>query len=199
MREGSAATLSVEIHRAFRFKMLMLLLLQQMATLALALTICAVPALKDPILRAVPSWSWQIAALSGANIVGLLVLALVRNLHPYNLLVTALWTVLLAVTAVAIGCGGQYILIQVLLMCTLGTALNVLLGTRLRHTEDGPQLLSLELVGIISWLGWLLVALLVFYCFRPLEISGTSFAAACLTATVRGICCTAVPCSPVAL
>lgn len=88
--------------------------------------------------------------MSGSNIVGLIVIAVVRNLHPYNLLVTALWTVLLAVTAVAVGCGGGYVLIQVLLMCTLGTALNLLLGTLLRDTKEGPKLLSLEFVGIAA-------------------------------------------------
>lgn len=88
--------------------------------------------------------------LTGSNIVGLVAIAIVRNLHPCNLLVTALWTVLLAVTAVAAGCRGGYILIQVLLMCTFGTALNLLLGTLLRDTKEGPKLLSLEFVGIAA-------------------------------------------------
>ncbi len=93
------ASLAIGIQRGFRRKMLCILLAQLLLSLGVGFALLlAIPA---EIALAFPAQSGQTYGLLCAVVLGLPLISLVRDRHPWNLLATLAWSLLLGVFSAA--------------------------------------------------------------------------------------------------
>ena len=136
--------LSVQIQRGFRIKMLTILLLQLLLTLGISITLRVITDVgPNPpatlLALAFPPKSFQTLILGLVCIGSLPMMTYVRDHHPWNLIVTLIWTIAWAVFLAAAQLPGALILSNtffvVFSVCTVGVAVLLILCTL--TTTDG--------------------------------------------------------------
>lgn len=170
------ATLPLVIQRGFRWKLLVLLLLQLAFTTSLAAALrWGCPEQLDSVFK---PQSAQSIALFVVVAVSLPALALVKDKHPWNLLFTVLWSILFAVFVAASDLPDSFFLshalFQIMLQLTAGVALLTIFSQCVTGNNlDGPILWSFSTAGLVSWLLYVVIAIVIYVtCLRDVSSVG---------------------------
>jgi len=159
------ADLPLEIQRGFRIKMLTILLLQLCLTNTLSLALRLTNSHGDPETGAGQTWlsvlfpakSVQCIILGASCLFVLPLITYVRDRHPWNLIVTVLWTIVWSIFLAAAQLPGSLVLSNTLFVVfgttTLGVACLLVFSTMFTTTdiESGEKRLwSFRSAGLIS-------------------------------------------------
>jgi len=151
--------LSVQIQRGFRIKMLTILLLQLILTMAISISLRAITSEgPEPTWLAIafPPKSLQTLALGLVCIGSLPMMTYVRDIHPWNIVVTVIWTLGWAVFLAVAQLPGALILSNTFFVvfgaCTLGVAVLLILSTLTTTDQEtgDKRLWSFKSAGTIA-------------------------------------------------
>ena len=163
----AVSELPLSIQAGFRKKMLTLLFLQLSFSVALAFLVRYTPSLKEPLETAFPAQGAAALGLMVAVLFGLPVMSCVKDKHPWNLLFTLFWSVLLGVFLAASDLEGAFsrahAFLMIMSMLTAGVFF-LIIFTQIpwRDIEGAPCLMRFSYAGLASWLCWLIGGSIVF-------------------------------------
>jgi hypothetical protein len=160
-------SLDLSIQRAFRIKLLTLLVLQVGYSLGLGLLIRFVPPIMELVMIAFPAQSWQSYLLFLFVAITLPMLTCIKNKHPWNLVSVFLWSNLLGLFIGISDFPGSFFRSHALVVIMGEAFLGILLTLffcQLRSKDEfgDPSLVSFKNAGTLSYLIWLPVAIVVF-------------------------------------
>lgn len=163
----AVSELPLDIQAGFRKKMLSLLFLQLFFSVGLAFLLRYTPGLRDPLEEAFPPQGASSLALMVVVLMGLPIMSCVKDKHPWNLLFTLLWSLVLGVFLAASDLPEAYsrahAFLMIMLMLTAGILLLTIFSQlRSRDIEGNPCLWKFGTSGMISWVIWLTGAIVVF-------------------------------------
>jgi len=183
------AALPFEIQRGFRIKMLTILFMQLCLTLAVAYVArFAIPG--EGIAAILPAQSGQALGFVALVVFSLPLLSCMRDRHPWNMVLTFVWSICLGVAIAACQIPGAFvrpgILFIIFSSLTVGVGIVLILSTSITYTDKlgSRQLLGFGWSGLIAYV-FILVGVIVLYTQVPTIVEDVShFAAALVFATI---------------
>lgn len=160
--------LHIDIQQGFRKKMLTILFLQMCFSLCVAFFVRYVPAVRGVLEKAFPPQSIPSLVLLVVLMVGLPLMSCVKDKHPWNLLLTAGWSVVLGVFLGASDLPGAYsrahafLMIMLELTCAILFLIPFSLLKTVDRLEGQPKLWGFGAAGFCSWAITVLLAAVVF-------------------------------------
>jgi len=160
--------LPLDIQQGFRKKMLTILFLQMCFSLAVAFFVRYVPGVSGVLEKAFPPQGIPTLVLLAVVMFGLPLMSCIKDNHPWNLVFTAGWSVLLGLFLGASDLPGAYSRAHAFLMIFLELTCGILLLIPfcLLKTVDAdlgrPKLWGFASSGMCSWLLTIAISALVF-------------------------------------
>lgn len=163
----SVSELPLSIQAGFRKKMLTLLFLQLSFSIALAFLLRYTPSLKGPLEDAFPAQGGASLGLMVAVLFGLPIMSCVKDNHPWNLLFTLAWSVLLGLFLAASDLEGAFsrahAFLMIMSLLTTGVFFLALFTQLPWRGYDGePRLMRFSYAGLGAWLCLLIGGSVVF-------------------------------------
>ena len=160
--------LPLEIQQGFRKKMLTILFLQMFFSLSVAFFVRYVPGVNGVLEKAFPPQKIPSLVLLVVVMFGLPLMSCIKDNHPWNLVFTAGWSVLLGIFLGASDLPGAYSRAHAFLMIMLELTCGIMLliPFSLLKTVDAetgrPKLWGFASAGLCSWLLTVTMASVVF-------------------------------------
>lgn len=160
--------LPLEIQQGFRKKMLTILFLQMSFSLSVAFFVRYVPGVNGVLEMAFPPQKVPSLVLLVVVMFGLPLMACVKDNHPWNLVFTAGWSVLLGIFLGASDLPGAYSRAHAFLMIMLELTGGIMLLVpfsllKTVDAEEGrPKLWGFAAAGVCSWVLTVIVSSVVF-------------------------------------
>jgi len=166
------------IQRDFRKKLLTLLLLQLCFTLMIAFIFRLIPVLRNAVEIVFPPQSISALVLLLLVCCGIPTMALIKEKHPWNMVFTAVWSLLLGIFIAASDLPGAYFKSHVLFTLFVELAIGVffllcfsLLSYQNVETNNEPVLWSFGVAGFFSYILWLTISAVVYAKALPADFS----------------------------
>ncbi|KAL1528459.1 hypothetical protein AB1Y20_009804 [Prymnesium parvum] len=183
----------ISIQSGFRWKLLMLLFLQLVFVSSLAAALrWGCTATLESVFHA---QSTQTVLLFVAVVCSLPILALIKHMHPYNLIFTTIWSFFFAVFVAASDLPDSFFrshaLFHILFQLTAGVALLLITSQLRRHNHiEGEIMWRFSHAGVISWTVYMTIAIVVYVmCLQDVTSPGPFVTASVLSTAVFAWVC----------